>query len=404
MRNTIKDIGIIGAGVSGVFAALKLAQKHKDKKVIIFEFSAGPGKRRKQIQGFMGTFPTSDGKIYTSDLSRVSEIADGRRANAANKWVLDVLDSILPNKTIKDSSPIPALQKRISAANFETSLNNYIQWKPDQIHKLSRYIADEIEAAGNIEYSFENEVYRISKKKNNFVVNTEKGDFTCKKLILCVGRSGWRWANKLYKDLGILVSDDYATFGARIEIAGQYLKELNKSHCTLTRQGLELGPFSWAGTIIPEDHYDLVISGFRSNEERWKTAKVSFSLLASKYYKDQGIFQTDRLGKLAFLLANDRVGKERIKDFLRGKSELCLIPEYTWMKEMFEELDGIFPNLINKGFFHTPNILPLASKINLASDLESEVEGLYICGESGGFRGLLSSSITGAICADSVCK
>jgi thioredoxin reductase len=32
------DIGIIGSGVAGVFAALRLAEKYKNLKVVIFEF------------------------------------------------------------------------------------------------------------------------------------------------------------------------------------------------------------------------------------------------------------------------------------------------------------------------------------------------------------------------------
>src|SRR5690606_7759029 len=112
--------------------------------------------------------------------------------------------------------------------------------------------------------------FSIMKNGDVFNVSTAKGDFICKKLIMCVGRSGWRWINKTYKDLGILISDDVSTFGVRVELPAQYLKDFNKSHCTLSSKTLKLGPFSWGGQVIQEDHADVTIASYRSNEDRWK--------------------------------------------------------------------------------------------------------------------------------------
>lgn len=402
--SNVFDIGIIGGGVAGCFAATRIAEKYPNNKVVLTDFGAKFSKRRRFLEGALGCFPNSDGKLYLNNLSQVSEIADGRKVNAAYKWVMETLSEVNPMKVIKDTMPSAAAQKRIKEAGFDITLNDHIQWKPESIHLLSRLISEKIEKAGNVQFSFDNEVFKILKKKNVFVISTATGDIFCKKIILCVGRSGWRWVNKLYKDLGLVVNDDYAYYGARIEISSQYLKDFNKSHCTLNKEGLECGPFSHSGTVIPEDHADLVTSAFRSNEDRWKSDKVSFSVLTSKYCPDNGCLQTERLGKLAFLLANDRVGKERIRSFMRKENELTLIPEYQCLFDIFTKLNLLIPNLLTKGYYYTPNVLTLTSKIRLGTNLESEIDGLYVAGESAGVVGLLSAALMGTVAADNICK
>lgn len=397
------DVGIIGAGVAGAFASLRLAQ-HSNVKAVVFDLGRPPGKRRRQLEGWLGCFPSGDGKLYTGDFDRVLNLVDGRKAKPAHKWVIDTLGQANTMKVVKDSLPSAAMQKRIRENGFEIETNDFIQWKPDSIHQLSRIISEETEKYNNIHYSFDNEVYKIIKKKSLFHISTANGEFVCKKLILCVGRSGWRWATALYKDLGMICDDNHAKFGVRIEIAAQYIKELNKSHCTISSEGLEVGPFSWNGTVIPEDHADLVISNFRSNEERWKSDKVSFSLIGSRLFEDKGCHQTDRLGKLAFLLFNDRVSRERVKMILTKKSELSLLPEYGWLPEAIEKLEKVIPNLSMRGYYYVPNILPMAASVRLGTNLESEVDGLFIAGESAGLRGILSAAITGCVAADSACK
>jgi len=403
-KNTF-DVGIIGAGISGAFAALKIAQKHKDIKTIIFDIGRPPGKRRRQLEGFLGCFPAGDGKLYPGDLDKVLEVADGRRAGHAYNWVLENLKNACPTmKLVKDPSPNSSINKKFKDNNYIINTNNYYQWKPESIHALSKQMAEVLDCAQNLTFNFDNEVFRIVKRKDGFLISTDSGDVVCKKIIICVGRSGWRWVTNLYKQLGITIDDNYARFGVRVEISGQHMKDFNKSHCTIIKDDLEIGPLSWNGTVIPEDHADLVISTFRSNENRWKSEKVSFSLTKSFYFENAGVHQADRLGKLAFLLFNDRVSKERIKLLLKNDSQLNLLPEYLWLTSSLKELDIFIPNLLNKGFFHVPNIIPNPSKINIKSNLETDIDGMFVAGESAGIQGILAAATMGSICGEGVCK
>ena len=397
------DVGIIGAGVAGTFAALRIAERYKCN-TILFELGRPPGKRRRQIEGFLGCLPTGDGKIYPGDLDLVQNIADGRKAAPAYKWVFNYMKKVNSMRLIKTPKISMTARNRFENNGFELSYHDYYQWKPESVHKLSKLVSEKISNSGVIKYSFDNEVYSIRKVKNVFEIITEETTFYCNKIILCVGRSGWRWVTNLYDDLGIISNDDHAKFGVRLELPRSYLKDLNGSHCKIIKNNLEVGPFLWNGSVIPEDHSDLVISAFRSNEERWKSDKVSFSLLSKRFYKNEGSVQADRIGKLSFVLFNDRVSKERIKTFMNGNSVLNLIPEFSWLKETLIELDNIIPKLCDKGSFHVPNISPMAAQIRIGPNLESEIDGMYVAGESAGIKGIAAAAIMGSIAADSACK
>jgi len=394
------SIGIIGSGPAGLMAALKISQQSKSEKAIVFDIGRPFGKRRRMIEGSLGCLPSGDGKFYLNDITQILDIADKRFVNAANKWFFNTINEIASTKLIKSKSPDANTQKKIKAAGFELEIKEYYQWLPEHIHHFSKIIAEQIEQAGNITFSFDNEIYEISKKNGMFVVHAGDEEYYCKKLILCAGRSGWRWVQKIYKDLGILASDDIATFGIMIEIGTQYMTEFNKSHCILDREDVQIGPINWNGSVIQEDHADLSISAFRSNEDRWKTDKVMFSLIG-KIPCEEATMQTDRLAKLAFLLGGDRVGREKLRIFNKNESQLNLIPEYSFLNKIVEELcdSGIMPNLIARGYFHFPCILTNTAKVDLGSNMETQIDGFFCAGESAGLTGLAAAGISGAIAA-----
>jgi hypothetical protein len=190
----------------------------------------------------------------------------------------------------------------------------------------------------------------------------------------------------------------------RFEIAGQYAKDLQKTNCTLYKDDVEIGPFLWNGTVIPEDHADMVISSFRSNEERWKSEKVNFSYINKFKFENDGVNQTERIAKLTYLLFNDRVSREKNRIYLKGNSQLNLLPEYTWLKNAIEEVGVILPEFVTKGYYHIPEILPLPGKIEIDDNHMSEVSNLFVAGESAGYRGIMGAAISGILAAEGVVK
>ena len=399
------DVGIIGAGVAGAFATLKLAKDHKNTKVILFDLGRPPMKRRRQLEGWLGCLPNSDGKLFQTDVSKVAQLTGLRRAKSAHTWLRHVLEQVDNYKVIKDRSPSSSLDKKIKKLGYDISLNDYVQVYPKEIHALSKHMAELIEQNKNITFCFDNEVLRVTKTKGLFEIKTEEHTYLCEKLIIAVGRSGWRWAKALYTNFGIVDNNDVAKFGIRVEASSSVMKDFNKSNCTLVKgDSLEIGPFSWFGTVIPEDHLNMAISAFRSNENRWKSDKVSFSLIGNRPFPGTGFEQTDRIGQLTFVLSNDRIVKERVSSILTGKSKISGIHEYDWLKEEIMELSQLIPEITTKAYFHVPTILPLVPKINIGDNLETEVDGMFVAGESAGIPGILAAGIMGIAAADAVCK
>jgi uncharacterized FAD-dependent dehydrogenase len=238
-----------------------------------------------------------------------------------------------------------------------------------------------------------------------FVITTDEQEYRCKKIIFAVGRSGWRWAHDVYSNFGIIDNNNFAKFGIRVETNATNLKDFNKSNCTILKDNdLEIGPLSWYGSVIPEDHLDLAISAFRANENRWKSDKVSFQLIKNVNYPENGFQQTDRIGKLTFILSNDRIIKEKLSLILSSKSKISIMSEYNWLKDSLNQLECIMPEICTKSYFHVPTISPMAPKILLGDNLESEIKDMFIAGESSGIVGLQAAALTGIICADSACK
>jgi uncharacterized protein len=400
--NNAFDICIVGSGPAGTFAALKIAKEHKNAKIILIDLGRPGGKRKHQMSGFLGCFPSSDGKLYLSDMEKLADITTQRKINSAYNWFNNYTKNIFDFKTIKDNGPKASTEKKIRKSGYDIVNNDYIQTYPKQIHNLSRAIVKDMD--DKIFFSFDNEVYNVTKNKNIFTIDSERGQFTCKKILICAGRSGWRWTKSLYDKFKIIKNNDYASFGIRVEAPSLTMKDFSGSNCSIFNNDIELGPICWNGTVIPEDHVDMAISSFRSNEDRWHTEKVSFNLIKKVPFKNSGFEQTDRLGQLTFILSNDRVVKERITKIINNESKLSIIPEYNWLPDALTELHAFIPDVINKGYFHVPTILPMLPKINVNKDLLTSVPGLYCAGESAGAPGLLNAMLSGLIAADSICK
>src|SRR5579864_5691810 len=149
------DVGIIGAGVAGAFATLKLAKDHKNVKTILFDLGRPPMKRRRQLEGWLGCLPNSDGKLYQTDVSKVAELTGLRRAKSAHTYLRHVLEQVDNYKIIKDRAPSVAMSKKIKKLGYDISLNDYVQVYPKEIHMLSKYMAEIIEQDKNITFSFD---------------------------------------------------------------------------------------------------------------------------------------------------------------------------------------------------------------------------------------------------------
>ena len=400
----IYDIAVIGSGVAGSFAAMKIAHSHKALKVLIIEAGRPSRKRRSQMSGYLGLMPNTDGRLYMPDLSFVESLTTKSKTKIAFDWFKSNTEEVINFDIIKDKSPSISAEKRVKKSGFEVKLNDHIQLFPAEIHNLSKFISDQVTKKENIRSIYDTEVSAISKERGHFLITADEETYKCKRLLVSIGRSGWRQASSLFQQLGIVENNDFAEIGIRIEMSESSMKEFNHSHCSIVKDDITIGPLSWGGTVIPEDHYDMVISSFRGNESRWKSNKVSFNLLSKQLFKDAGVEQANRIGQLTFILTNDRIAREKVSTILAHKSKLSIMPEYNWLINAIEQVSGFIPELKNKAYCHFPTLVPRVSKVKLGTNLSTDMEGLYVAGESARVPGILGAIVSGIIAGESIIK
>lgn len=410
--NTIFDVGILGAGMGGSIAAYKMASEYPDAKTIVFDLGRPFGKRRRQLEGWLGCLPNSDGKFYIEDTHHLEAIVGKDSIERNSKYFLNLLGQVSPLDIIEDVGPSKQTKNALAKNNYNLFTSNYIQTIPKEVHLLSKHMVKSFDNP-NLKFVFDNEVMVIDKKDGVFQVHTEYHIFKCKKLVLGVGRSGWRWANNIYKHFGLIKENDTARIGIKIEMPGKNMpRGFNKSHCYFEKEysdvqnlkKAKIGRFNWNGQVIPEDHYDLVITGFRSNEERWKTDNVSFDVIGYLNFKDYGFEQTDRIGKLSLILANDRAIKEKLSSLFAKKSKISIMREYDWLIPCVKDLFEIIPGIGDSSYMHTPTLEPHTSTIQLSNTLETELEGLYCIGESANLPGLMNAALSGSIVIENIMR
>jgi uncharacterized FAD-dependent dehydrogenase len=396
------DIIIVGSGISGCFCAHQILSKKKDLKVAVFDIGRPPMKRRLQMFGFGGLLPNSDGKLYLSDTKRVSNIVGDKKAKDASETVFSILKSIRDYSTVKDNGPSRSISDAAKISGFKLVKNSYIPLFSPHIHGLLKYFADEFE--NNIQYYFDQEVVDIIQNQSSFTIHTSNDKYKCKRVLLATGRSGWRWAANTFDKLGLIKDNSIARYGIRIEMLADTLKSFNKSTCSFTNSRVNIGPFSWRGTVVPEDHCDMAVANFRSNEERWESDRVSFDFIGN-VKTENGFGDTDRIGKLTFLLANDRVSKERVSSIMNDKSKiLTFLDEYKWIKDELQKFSAVVPEVLTKAYFHAPCISPLPPTISLGSNLSTDIGGLFVAGEIAGVSGLLAAAEMGVIAGNSIVR
>jgi len=115
---TIFDVGIIGAGVAGSFATYKISKEYKNVKTIVFDLGRPPMKRRRQLEGWLGCLPNSDGKLYLTDIDKVSDLTGLRKAKSGFTYVNNLIKNIDDFKIIKDKSPQISMEKKFKKHGY----------------------------------------------------------------------------------------------------------------------------------------------------------------------------------------------------------------------------------------------------------------------------------------------
>jgi uncharacterized FAD-dependent dehydrogenase len=185
------------------------------------------------------------------------------------------------------------------------------------------------------------------------------------------------------------------------------------------------------GGIVSEESYEggvALVNGHSFHDPRLKTANTNFALLVSSNFTqpfNQPIEYGKYIAKCANMLTGGGVMVQRLEDLIKGrrsdKSRLAksttlptlksavpgdlsfVLPQrfLTSIMETLRSLDKVAPGLYSKAtLLYGVEAKFYSSKIEVNSNMETAIAGLYAVGDGAGLtRGLMQASVSGILAA-----
>lgn len=308
----------------------------------------------------------------------------------------------------------------------------------EKAHELYKKLEEYLEQNG-INMMFETEVEdliidencvkgvkTIDRKNNN------KADFYSDNVVIAVGRKGANWLVNMCDKHKISTKSGCVDIGVRYELPDEVMKDINE----YMYEGKFIGfPYPYKDKVrtfcqnpsgfVSSEVYDnnLSLVNGHSYKER-KSTNTNLAILVSHnftYPFNKPIDYGRNVAKNLNELANGNIIVQRLGDITRGKrtwqEELdnnSVIPTlksavpgditfaigYRTMTDILQfikEMDKVIEGFANPdNLLYAPEIKFYSNKLDIDSNFESSIKGLYSIGDGGGMtRGLMMASCSG---------
>ena len=379
-------------------------------------------------------------KIKSSDIKTISinkKSVDARRRDGIHyHYSIDIeLESKLEDKLLKNKK---LKLNKVVKEEYQipkTGSNKLKEIIPSIRNKI-------IKMGGEFRFSTKLTDIKIENEKVVAVTLNDKEQLPCNVLILAIGHSA-RDTFHLLDDKNLLMESKPFAVGVRVMHyqkmidKEQYQNKIKKAPYKLTYQTKNhRGVYSFCmcpgGYVInsASENNSLVVNGMSNYLRDSNTANSAIVVTVSKKDYGEGLFAgvkyQQELEKKAYLKGNGKIPVEYYQDFLNKKitkkeTDFAILGAYT-----FTDLNDILPVTIsdsikeamiefNKKIKNFSDSNPLlagvetrtSSPINIIRDekLESNIKGIYPCGEGSGYAGgITSSAIDGIKVAEEIIK
>ncbi len=340
----IYDVIIIGSGPSAVVAADYLSTK---LNVLILEKGKDLDHRKDPQSGWFGRGVFTIGRLMLEDdcLRNEKLFNEGLELFKKNsKW-----------------EPKNAMNYCMPPINCGLKLALYY------LKKLSK-----------VDVIYDAEVVSITKDKAYFKIATENSVFYSKKCIIATGRNSYTFIDKFCKTIGILMENANIEVGVRVEMPTSVFNKIidlnenfnmdcDTAYCDDT----------YHGSFVYELEENDVMTAFAHTIPDKKTDKTSFMV---GFEANSNSEEVMRIVKIVNILSNDRLKKEKIKDYMNNSTVLQHLELFSGLKEAFAKIHEVIPSFIDVASMYVPEIkfhgaLPVNSKMKTA------IPGLYGIGE-----------------------
>lgn len=436
------DVIIIGAGPGGIFSAFELIKQNPKLSVAVFE-SGHPlnkrvcpidGKKVKScikckvcsiMSGFGGAGAFSDGKynITNSFGGTLYEHIGKTEALDLMKYV-DSINMEYGGEGTKLYSTAGTHFKKLCLQNKLNLLDASVRHLgTDKNFVVLENLYKEL--CKHVDFHFDMPVSTVEKIADGFKISAREKDYTCKKLIISVGRSGSKWMESVCKKLKIKKKSNRVDIGVRVELPAVVFShltdELYESKIVYRTEKFEDNVRTFCmnpkGIVVNENTNGIVtVNGHSYESPEMQTENTNFALLVSKHFSEP-FEDSNGYGESIARLSNMLGGGvivQRFGDLVRGRRsntkriEECLVTPtlqatpgdlslvlpkriLDGIIEMIYALDKIAPGTANDDtLLYGVEVKFYNMEVDVDDNLESKHKGLYIIGDGSGITHSLS--------------
>lgn len=447
------DVAIVGAGPTGMFAALELIKT--GKKVVIIEAGVDLDKKECKVEtcglckycrptchilgGFGGAqfFEGTKLSIYPAGSGFVDFCGGVENTKKIYEYVDEILEKYGKEKReFPNMNDVESLKDDFKNVGIEMKYYNAQKVSKNTMNKIAINIRKDLEMNG-VEIHTEEQVIDIEGNDNDFKIFTNKDNsYKARKIILAVGRIGSRQLTNLADKLNIKYEDEEQEIeiGVRIEAPYKIFNKINNLHNDLklklkVNEDEELRTFcqDYKGYItkcVYNLSGDKVVSSLDghiigTDEEGGMLSDVVNLAVHHRYKVD---FSIDEIYQ--FISQINKKGKpivQSLKNFMENsddenifKNKLSMpdvfedninkyLPKRTseLLKDFIKKIDKVIPGFADgTNTVYAPSFEMGWKKFEIDENMQTNVKGIYIGGDATGhFRGAMQSMASGVLIA-----
>ena len=436
------DVLIIGAGPGGIFTAYELAEADKGLRIGVFELGRPLAQRKCPIDGkkvkacvkcpvcsimsgFGGAGAFSDGKYnITNQFGGTLYEHIGKQEAIDLMRYVDKINLSHGGEGTKLYSTANTGIKRMCLENGLHLLDAQVRHLGTDINYV---VLENIynELREKVDFHFNTPVTGVKKTPDGYTVTAGGEEYTCRKCVISVGRSGSKWMESVCEELGISTSSNRVDIGVRVELPAEIFApltdELYESKIVYRTQKFEdlvrtfcMNP---KGVVVNENTNGIVtVNGHSYEDPSMHTENTNFALLVSKHFtapfKDSNGYG-ESIARLSNMLGGGVI-VQRFGDLVRGRRStetriresfitptLAAIPGdlslvipkriLDGIIEMIYALDKIAPGTANDDtLLYGVEVKFYNMEVQLDRNLETSSRGLYVIGDGSGVTHSLS--------------
>ncbi len=437
------DVIIIGAGPGGIFSAYELSLIAPELKIAVFEAGHPLAKRKCPIDGdkiktcigckscsimsgFGGAGAFSDGKYnITNDFGGTLHEHVGKKCALDLMKYVDTINMKYGGEGTKLYSTAASRFKKICIQNKLNLLDASVRHLGTDINyvvleNLYHYLKE------RVTFFFDTPVSKVGTLPDGgFAVTAKNGEFTCRKCVISVGRSGSKWMESVCAGLDIPTRSNRVDIGVRVELPAVVFShltdELYESKIVYRTEKFEDNVRTFCmnprGIVVNENTNGIVtVNGHSYEDPAMQTENTNFALLVAKHFsepfKDSNGYG-ESIARLSNMLGGGVI-VQRFGDLVRGRrsnykrieeglvtptlqatpGDLSLVLPKRILDgiiEMIYALDRIAPGTANDDtLLYGVEVKFYNMEVETDEHLETKYKGLYIIGDGSGITHSLS--------------